>query len=1154
MLLHTKLNKLAIALLALSPGLVIAGEKHSPPQSDNYHSILGMQSAPVNICGTDKNNQDWSLLQKNNARALADKGSFANKILNQLTSAKIKSMAVAGNGEPGRYYIPVVFHVYGSEFNCNNGGVCLTDEKIIDALKKTNEDFRGLNTQDGPIDPLFQAVRENLDIEFVLAKKDPNGNPTNGIVRRADKRGYGDDEKKNSEIAADSWDNFKYMNIYIMKDLYDDGSTNNSGVAWYPDVNMSQAGTARVVYNGSYLGTNTDENFRSVLTHEFGHWLNLPHTFDGDTCSVHSEAFCASTGDRNCDTPQISASFIQDNKPNCVGQKTNTENFMHYSNNYAMFTKGQVSRMVAALHGPARKTLWSNNNLIATGLEDLTSNSDHPWDGSGVDIEPQGTIIQEVNNISAQKGEIKNFQTNVPSGTEAVAFYLSGYTEDPDMYVSKGTAPTKNGDKWNADYISFMPTGTPELVAVTAPSASVTYHTAVDAFSSFSNANFKVISAEDPTLCDGCERVFLMEKSGLSGNKGDAPLRFEFDIPSDATRTVIAIPGGYLGETASDGSEIKYGDPDLYGRIGQAPTTTEGEYDCRPWAAPKLSEFCELDSAASGKTLHVMIDPYINYKDAMLRVYYERPITSGLPIAQANGPYTVAAGDSLQLSSSGSNDPDGSITDYNWNFGDGNSSSQPNPQHTYRQAGSYNIKLTVTDNSGNQASDVASVTVTASNDKAPVAEANGPYNGSINKDIAFSSSGSNDPDGSIVSYAWDFGDGASSNSANPTHAYTRAGKFTVTLTVTDNSGNTNRDSATVTITDTPEYCEVSGSTQYEWISKVVIGAFENTSGASASGYEDFSSKTVALKVGDNVASLTSDGGYSENWTAWIDFDGNGLFDSSEKVLQNLSGLGEVSGNISVPASANGITTRMRISMTYQTQASSACGNLGDSETEDYTVVIGSDTSNQKPIANANGNYQAKENESIQFSSRGSNDPDGTITRYDWDFGNGDISTQANPTYRYSTAGNYTVTLKVTDDKGATHSDTATVTIVKNDTPTSNVPDACATESPISSGTRLVAGQAVCLGQQDRLGLYIANVSAHQSIAITSAHGQGDLKLTYRNGGWPTNTNYDGISDTAGNTECIYLTGKNSSYWSYLYVEGNATGASLIVEFDTDACR
>ncbi len=86
---------------------------------------------------------------------------------------------------------------------------------------------------------------------------------------------------------------------------------------------------------------------------------------------------------------------------------------------------------------------------------------------------------------------------------------------------------------------------------------------------------------------------------------------------------------------------------------------------------------------------------------------------------------------------------------------------------------------------------------------APVAEANGPYSGTAGTAISFSSTGSTDSDGSIVSYSWNFGDGSTSTSANPTHAYTTAGTYTATLTVTDNGGLTASDQATVTVTTAP---------------------------------------------------------------------------------------------------------------------------------------------------------------------------------------------------------------------------------------------------------------------------------------------------------------------------------------------------------------
>jgi PKD repeat protein len=83
--------------------------------------------------------------------------------------------------------------------------------------------------------------------------------------------------------------------------------------------------------------------------------------------------------------------------------------------------------------------------------------------------------------------------------------------------------------------------------------------------------------------------------------------------------------------------------------------------------------------------------------------------------------------------------------------------------------------------------------------QSPTTQAGGPYSGSAGIAVSFSSSGSTDPDGTIASYAWSFGDGGTSTLANPTHIYTSAGSFTATLTVTDNQGATGTDQASVTI-------------------------------------------------------------------------------------------------------------------------------------------------------------------------------------------------------------------------------------------------------------------------------------------------------------------------------------------------------------------
>jgi hypothetical protein len=275
------------------------------------------------------------------------------------------------------YVIPVVFHVYGT----TQGGYPVNLSIIQGALNNwVNKDFRGLNTDYATVHSQFQSIRGLMpDITFALAQLDPNGNPTTGVVNHTVTSGFGNGTGYDNIIASHAWNNYKYMNVYIMNDLYNNNVTNNSGVAWYPNTAMSNANTARVVYNGAYLGVNCNSwqpEFASVLTHEFGHWLNLIHTFDGG---------CVAPNDNVADTPPCNYSGQSygchtsgtANAPlNCTNNLINAENYMDYSGAsgcYKMFTQGQVTRMYAALQHPARQPLWQQANLVATGLGNLCS-------------------------------------------------------------------------------------------------------------------------------------------------------------------------------------------------------------------------------------------------------------------------------------------------------------------------------------------------------------------------------------------------------------------------------------------------------------------------------------------------------------------------------------------------------------------------------------------------------------------------------------------------------------------------------------------------------------------------------------------------------------------------------------------------------------
>ncbi|MBU2967792.1 collagenase [Pseudoalteromonas sp. C2R02] len=134
----------------------------------------------------------------------------------------------------------------------------------------------------------------------------------------------------------------------------------------------------------------------------------------------------------------------------------------------------------------------------------------------------------------------------------------------------------------------------------------------------------------------------------------------------------------------------------------------------------------------------------------------------------------------------------------------------------------------------------------------------------------------------------------------------------------------------------------------------------------------------------------------------------------------------------------------------------------------------------------------------------------------------------------------------------------TLNITENDAPTeppvlSDVPNACASQSAFT-GNRLIADEAICLSNDSRHTFTIKGVDAYQSIAIRTAHGTGDLALTFKQGSWPSDSSFDAKSDTTNtNTECINID-TNDAYWGYLEVNGAAEGASLLVNFDTDVCR
>jgi PKD repeat protein len=165
------------------------------------------------------------------------------------------------------------------------------------------------------------------------------------------------------------------------------------------------------------------------------------------------------------------------------------------------------------------------------------------------------------------------------------------------------------------------------------------------------------------------------------------------------------------------------------------------------------------------------------------------------------GLYQGAPGSTFNFNYSGS-DSDGFIARYEWDFGDNTTATGPTQSHTYTNVGTYTVSLRVTDDGGESYTARTTVKI-ADPAKPPVASTGGTYQGSPGKDVLFDGMASSDSDGTIASYAWNFGDGASGSGPTPAHAYAQAGTYNVSLTVTDNSGMTATATTTANITTQP---------------------------------------------------------------------------------------------------------------------------------------------------------------------------------------------------------------------------------------------------------------------------------------------------------------------------------------------------------------
>jgi len=261
----------------------------------------------------------------------------------------------------------------------------------------------------------------------------------------------------------------------------------------------------------------------------------------------------------------------------------------------------------------------------------------------------------------------------------------------------------------------------------------------------------------------------------------------------------------------------------------------------------------------------------------------------------------------------------------------------------------------------------------------PVADAGGPYTGATLETLIFRGIGSQSPDGDIIAYNWDFGDGSKGFGQNVSHSYESAGTYTVMLTIMNDLGGTARDTTTATITTDTTPPEIN----------VVLHS--SSSAALADIY------TFGVYVTDNVEVAAVDIEY------WYD-------DAIEHITGDMNSKG------------NHYYEKVIIPEQKPERV--------------YCIITATDVSNNvnttmRPFALFEAPTTVNVSDPVSFDGSGSFDLDGDIIQYAWDFGDGTTGSDAIVTHTYAADGNYTAMLMVTDNSGKTGSSRSSIRVYPN---------------------------------------------------------------------------------------------------------------------------
>ncbi|SIS82960.1 PKD repeat-containing protein [Zobellia uliginosa] len=400
----------------------------------------------------------------------------------------------------------------------------------------------------------------------------------------------------------------------------------------------------------------------------------------------------------------------------------------------------------------------------------------------------------------------------------------------------------------------------------------------------------------------------------------------------------------------------------------------------------------------------------------------------------------------VSFDGNGSSD-DKNIVSYSWNFGDGTANgSGALVEHTFTNAGSFDVTLTVADEEGEVGVDVVTIVVEAANEAPEAVATATPLNGEAPLEVSFTGSNSTDDDGAEnLNFAWSFGNGDTSSLADPVYVYNTEGTYTVSLTVTDSEGLTDQETLTVVVAEPVVVGDFAlrinaGGPQLTHNGEVYVADRDFVGGksytnTSAEVPELYKTERSALPPNFGYDIPLANGEYQVTlhfaeifWGATGGRSGavgKRVFDvvmEGNTILDDYDIFDEVGPQTVVTRTFDVTLVDGVLNLGFDANAPDGRNEPKLSAIE----IVSVGAVNEGPVAFASATpLNGVAPLEVNFNGSGSID-DVEVLSYTWDFKDGGSSTQMNPVHTFVDPGAYEVSLTVADAQGKT--DTHTVTI------------------------------------------------------------------------------------------------------------------------------